>query len=82
MGFRFRKRIRLAPGIHLNLSKTGISTSLGRPGMTVNLRGRKARTTVGIPGSGLSYSVDHAAPRIAPVLVIVACILILLWILG
>ncbi|MBN8749504.1 MAG: DUF4236 domain-containing protein [Variovorax sp.] len=56
MGFRFRKRIKLMPGVHLNLSKSGVSTSVGRNGATVNLRPGKIRGTVGIPGSGLSYS--------------------------
>lgn len=59
MGFRFRKSIKVLPGVKINLSKTGISTSLGRPGATINLkRGRKAKVTVGIPGSGLSHSSD------------------------
>ncbi len=55
MGIRFRRSFKIAPGVRINLSKSGVSTSLGRRGMTVNLRGRKVTTTVGIPGSGLSY---------------------------
>ena len=56
MGFRFRKSIRIAPGIRLNLSKSGVSTSIGRPGATINIGERGVRGTVGLPGSGLSYS--------------------------
>ena len=56
MGFRFRKRIKIAPGIHLNFSKSGISTSIGKPGATINIGKKGVRTTVGIPGTGLSYS--------------------------
>jgi hypothetical protein len=52
MGFRFRKSIRIAPGIRINISKSGLSTSIGRKGFTWNSRGT---LTVGIPGSGLSY---------------------------
>ena len=55
MGFRFRKSIKLFPGVRINLSKTGISTSVGVPGATVNLRGDKTTTTVGLPGTGVSY---------------------------
>lgn len=55
-GFRFRKRIKLVPGVWLNLSKRGISTSVGIKGLTVNLNGDKTRTTVSAPGTGLSYS--------------------------
>lgn len=53
MGFRFRRRIKLLPGIRLNISKSGLSTSVGEPGTTINLRGDHVRTTVGVPGSGL-----------------------------
>ena len=55
MGFRFRRSVRLLPGVHLNFSKSGASLSLGRRGATVNLSRRGVRETVGIPGSGLSY---------------------------
>ena len=56
MGFRFRRSLRLAPGIRINLSKTGASLSLGRRGATLNFSGRGTKATVGLPGSGLSYS--------------------------
>ena len=57
MGFRFRKSIKIFPGIRINLSKSGISTSVGVPGATVNIKGNKTTTTVGLPGTGVSY--DH-----------------------
>jgi hypothetical protein len=56
VGFRFRKSIRVLPGIKLNFSRTGISTSVGTPGAMVNFSERGTRATVGLPGSGLSYS--------------------------
>ena len=56
MGFRFRRSVRLLPGVHLNFSRSGASLSLGRRGATVNLSRRGVRETVGIPGTGLSYS--------------------------
>ena len=55
MGFRFRRRIRIAPGISLNVSKSGISTSIGGRGATLNISKRGTRTTLGLPGSGISY---------------------------
>ncbi|MCU4121598.1 DUF4236 domain-containing protein [Variovorax sp. N23] len=58
MAFRFQKRIKILPGVRVNLSKSGVSTSIGRPGATVNLRKGKVKTTVGLPGSGLSYSTE------------------------
>ncbi|WP_415644125.1 DUF4236 domain-containing protein [Sphingomonas antarctica] len=56
MGFRFRRSFRLFPGLRFNLSKGGVSTSIGIPGATVNVGKNGVRGTVGIPGSGLSYS--------------------------
>ena len=56
MGLRYRKSIKVLPGVKLNISKSGISTSVGKPGSTLNLSKRGVRTTVGIPGTGLSYS--------------------------
>lgn len=56
MGFRFRKSIKILPGIRLNISKSGVSTSLGGPGATINIGPKGTRKTVGLPGSGMSYS--------------------------
>jgi hypothetical protein len=66
MGFRFRKRIKLAPGVHINLSRRGVSTSLGAPGATVNVSKRGTRATVGLPGTGLSYTEQVSRPRNTP----------------
>ncbi len=66
MGFRFRRSLRLAPGIRINLSKTGASLSLGRRGATLNFSGRGTKATIGLPGTGLSYSeILHAGPPTA-----------------
>ncbi len=63
MGFRFQKRIRIFKGLTLNLSKSGSSWTVGRPGASVNFRGDKVTANVGIPGTGLSYreSLDDPA---------------------
>ena len=54
---RFRRSIKLFPGVRLNMSNTGISWTVGRPGASVNFKsGRTSRTTVGLPGTGLSWS--------------------------
>ncbi len=55
MGLRFRKIFKVAPGVKINLSKSGLSLSAGRKGATTNLSTKGLRSTVGIPGSGLSY---------------------------
>lgn len=54
MSIRFRKRIRLAPGIHLNLSGSGLSLSAGPRGASMTFGGRRGTyMNTGIPGSGL-----------------------------
>jgi hypothetical protein len=56
MGVRFQKRIRIFPGVYINLSKSGISASVGGKGATVNVGSTGRRmVTFGIPGTGLSY---------------------------
>lgn len=59
MGLRFRRSVRLFPGVRLNFSGSGISASVGGRGATVNVGKRGVRSTVGIPGSGLSYTTNH-----------------------
>jgi hypothetical protein len=60
MGFRFQRRIKIAPGISLNWSKSGVSTSFGPRGAKVTLGHGKVRTTAGVPGTGVSYTEVHS----------------------
>lgn len=64
MGFRFRKQIKIAPGVKLNINKDSASVSVGGKGIThtVSTTG-KTTTTVGIPGSGISYSTSSGAKK-------------------
>jgi tetratricopeptide (TPR) repeat protein len=57
MGFRFRRTLKIAPGIRLNFNKNSWGVSVGPRGAkyTINTSGRRTMS-VGIPGSGLSYS--------------------------
>ena len=55
MPLRFRRSLRLLPGVKLNLSKTGTSVSLGGRGATVNISKRGVYGSVGLPGTGLSF---------------------------
>jgi len=58
VGLRFRKSIKLIPGVRLNIGLRRSSLSFGGKGFAYNVRGSSgpSRLTVGIPGSGLSYS--------------------------
>jgi hypothetical protein len=55
MGLRFRRTVKLAPGVRLNLSKSGASVSLGARGASVTVGPRGTYANVGIPGTGISY---------------------------
>ncbi len=49
MGFRFFRRVRIAPGFRLNLSKRGVSLSAGERGHWFTVSPSRTRTTVGLP---------------------------------
>lgn len=68
MGFLFRKRIKLFPGITINLSKPGASTPIGRRGAKLNFGKRATMVMVGLPGTGVTYSppLGNAAPALQP----------------
>lgn len=57
MGLRFRRSKKILPGVRVNFNKNSASVSVGPKGLkhTVSTTGR-SHTTVGIPGSGLSYT--------------------------
>lgn len=58
MGFKFRKSVKMGP-VRVNMSKSGIGYSVGGKGMRVTKKaGGGTRTTVGVPGTGISYSSD------------------------
>ena len=57
MAFRFWRRVRLAPGITLNLSKSNASLSFGPRGAKYTISPRGNRATAGLPGTGLFYTV-------------------------
>ena len=76
MSFRFQRRIKILPGLRLNVCKTGISWTVGTRGASVTARDGKLTGNVGIPGTGLSYrkrldlpsedQVDQGEPRPPP----------------
>lgn len=65
MSFRFRRSIKIAPGVRVNLSKSGASVSMGARGASISTGKRGTYANVGIPGTGLSYRqrIDDAPSR-------------------
>lgn len=65
MSIRFRRSLKLGP-FRLNITGNGLSSvSIGGRGASLNIpvaRSGGARTTVGLPGTGLSYSTELGRP--------------------
>ena len=56
MAFRFLRRFKIAPGLTLNLSKSGVSFSMGVKGAKYTVGSRGQHISLGIPGSGLFFT--------------------------
>jgi len=54
MHIRFRKTLSILPGVRLNISRHGISTSVGARGAHLTFNRYGVRQSVGLPGTGLS----------------------------
>lgn len=59
MGFRFNKRVKVTKGVHLNLSRKGISTSVKVGKTSINSRGRVTTNL----GNGLSYQTSFTPKK-------------------
>jgi hypothetical protein len=63
MGFRFQRRIQVAPGVRLNISKSGVGASVGRTGLRVGMDAKQRKYfSMGLPGTGLSYRTIFGQP--------------------
>ena len=75
MGLRFQRRIKIFPGVYINLSKSGISASVGGKGATINMGSTGRRmVTLGVPGTGLSYRVPLSGTILFGILAVVAIV--------
>ncbi|MCC5944789.1 MAG: DUF4236 domain-containing protein [Bernardetiaceae bacterium] len=55
MALNFRKKIKIIPGVHLNLSKGGVSVSAGVKGASLTFRKDGTYVNAGLPGTGIYY---------------------------
>ena len=62
MGWRFRQSFKIIPGLKLNLSKSGLSASIGGAPFTMNVGPRGVYGTASLPGSGVSFRQRLFAP--------------------
>ena len=63
MSFRFWRRLKIAPGVTMNLSKSGGSLSFGPRGAKFTIGPRGKRAAVGIPGTGFFYTTTLPSGR-------------------
>ena len=54
MAWSFRRRIKIIPGVHLNFSRSGISTSIGVRGANMTIGSSGTFLNTGVPGLGIS----------------------------
>lgn len=68
MTWSFRKRIKIIPGVHLNLSKNGISTSIGIKGASVTIGKAGTYLNTSIPLTGINYrqKIDGSPSTVQP----------------
>jgi hypothetical protein len=66
MGWRFRRSIRLAPGVRWNFGKRSTSLTLGPRGFKTTIGTAGTRRTIGLPGTGLSYTTTSSRTRREP----------------
>ncbi len=53
MAWRLRKRVSFGKFLRFNISKSGVSTTIGPKGFSVNIGKKGVYRNVGIPGTGL-----------------------------
>ncbi len=64
MGLNYRKKIKIAPGVKLNVTKKGVSSvSIGKRGASFNINKHGSQATFGIPGSGISYKTKRSGAK-------------------
>jgi hypothetical protein len=66
MAWSFRKRIKIIPGVHLNLSKSGITTSIGVKGANLTIGKSGTYLNTGIPALGLYHREKLSGSNIKP----------------
>jgi Protein of unknown function (DUF4236) len=64
VGFRYRKSFKVAPGIRMTVSKSGIGYSAGGKGYRVTKRADgRIQQTLSAPGTGFSYTTTSGRTR-------------------
>jgi len=62
MGLRFRKSVSLVPGVRINISRRGFSTTIGGRGASINLGAHGTYLNTSLPGTGISFRTRLNSP--------------------
>ncbi len=67
MALRFNKRVKIAPGIKVNVGLKGVnSTTIGPKGASINIGKKGTHVNAGIPGTGLSTRTKISGAKSRP----------------
>lgn len=66
MGFRFRKSIKVAPGVKINLGKKGASVTVGNKFARTTIGKGRRTNSISLPGTGISYSTQTTKRKKRP----------------
>ena len=53
MAWSYRRRLKIIPGVHLNVSKNGVSATIGCRGLSVTCGDKGTYANISIPGTGI-----------------------------
>src|SRR4051812_1397121 len=63
MGWRFSRRVQVFPGVKINFSTRGVSTTFGVPGASINVGPKGVYANTKIPGTGLYNRTRLGSPQ-------------------
>lgn len=66
MGFRFRKSVKIAPGVKVNFGKKGASVTVGNKYARTTIGKGRRTNSVSLPGTGISYSTQTSKRKKRP----------------
>lgn len=66
MTYHFRRRVKIAPGIHINASSSGLGLNIGPQGANVTMNKKGVYVNTGIPGTGISQRTQIAKAPHSP----------------
>jgi hypothetical protein len=70
MPWRFRRSVKILPGVRWNVGRRGTSWTFGGKGVRTTIRKGGVRRSFSIPGTGLSYTTSSKAGACCPLMLL------------